>query len=95
MSQTCDANLSLHLLEVEITTRCNLRCKHCYSRTQNVVDMPLDRIVDLIQFAERHKVYSVVISGGEASHIRNLTNWPSCCCSENLKSEWWCKATAP
>lgn len=67
MHKTYDANLGMHLLEIEITTRCNLNCEHCYNRTQVITDMPLRQITDLIEFAEKNKVQSVVISGGEAS----------------------------
>lgn len=67
MHKTYDAYLGMHLLEVEITTRCNLNCKHCYNRTQVIIDMPLEQIIGLIEFAEKNSVQSVVISGGEAS----------------------------
>jgi len=55
------------MLEIEITTRCNLNCAHCYNRDMKVVDMPLERIKILLKFAEEKSVSSFVLSGGEAS----------------------------
>lgn len=66
MTETCVARLGLHLLEVEITTRCNLNCGHCYNRTNKNFDMPLNDIVDLIGFAQAYNVQKFIISGGEA-----------------------------
>ena len=66
MLKTNDATLGLHLLEVEITTRCNLDCLHCYNRTNRNQDLPLAEIIRLINFAERNSVSKFIISGGEA-----------------------------
>ncbi len=60
-------NLSMHLLEIEITTRCNLNCLHCYNRGYENIDMPLEEIKKYINFANNNNVYTLVISGGEAS----------------------------
>lgn len=67
MTSTSDAKLGMHLLEVEITTRCNLDCRHCYNRNREVADMPIDQVLSLLKFAEEKGVSSFVISGGEAS----------------------------
>ncbi len=66
MDQTSDANLGMHILEVEITTKCNLNCKHCYNRNFKPVDLPLETIKDLYRFADRNDVWTFTISGGEA-----------------------------
>jgi len=58
--------LGLHLLEVEITTRCNLDCHHCYNRTNKNQDMPLEDVTSLIKFAEVNGVKKFIVSGGEA-----------------------------
>ena len=60
------ATLGLHLLEAEITTRCNLNCAHCYNRTMKNLDLPLADIINLIEFAEESGVQKFVVSGGEA-----------------------------
>ncbi|MBO5349638.1 MAG: radical SAM protein [Clostridia bacterium] len=59
--------LSMHLLEIEITTRCNLNCLHCYNRGYENIDMPYEQIEKYIKFANENCVSNLVISGGEAS----------------------------
>ena len=59
-------NLSMHLLELEITTKCNLNCLHCYNRGEGNIDLPIDQIVKYINFANENEVNTVIISGGEA-----------------------------
>ena len=61
-----DVKLWMHLLEIEITTRCNLNCKHCYNRENKDIDMPLDEIIYYLNFANKFDIKKVVISGGEA-----------------------------
>lgn len=58
--------LWMHLLEIEITTRCNLNCKHCYNRENKNIDMPYEEIIKYINFANDNEVQKLVISGGEA-----------------------------
>lgn len=67
MSQTTGVSLGMHLLEVEITTRCNLDCQHCYNRNKKITDMPVDNILSLLAFTQEKGVSSFVVSGGEAS----------------------------
>lgn len=66
MKEICDVKLQMHLLELEITTKCNLNCKHCYNRENKNLDMPLNDIISMLKFAEQYEVDTVVISGGEA-----------------------------
>ena len=65
-------NLWMHLLEIEITSRCNLNCKHCYNRENKNIDMPLDEILYYINFANDNNVSKLVISGGEACLHRDF-----------------------
>lgn len=58
--------MGLHLLETEITTRCDLDCLQCYNRTNKKQDLPLEEIIKLINFAEANGVSKFIISGGEA-----------------------------
>lgn len=58
--------LWMHLLEIEITTRCNLNCKHCYNRENKNIDIPYDELIYYINFANDNNVSKLVISGGEA-----------------------------
>ena len=66
MNATNDVKLGLHILEVEITTRCNLNCEICYNRGQGIVDLPLEKIISLYEFAKQHNVQQFILSGGEA-----------------------------
>jgi len=56
----------MHILEVEITTRCNLDCLHCYNRNHKNIDLPLGKIKEFYNFANKNKVWTFIISGGEA-----------------------------
>ena len=58
--------LWMHLLEIEITTRCNLNCKHCYNRENKNIDIPYDELIYYVNFANENNVSKLVISGGEA-----------------------------
>lgn len=58
--------LWMHLLEIEITTRCNLNCKHCYNRENKNIDMPYEEIIKYVNFANENEIQKLVISGGEA-----------------------------
>lgn len=59
-------NLAMHLLELEITTRCNLNCLHCYNRGEGNIDLPLEQIIKFINFANDNEVNTLIFSGGEA-----------------------------
>jgi len=66
MTEISAVPLGMHILEVEITTRCNLDCRHCYNRNRQSVDLPLATIESLVDFARRHQVWTFTLSGGEA-----------------------------
>jgi len=53
--------------QVEVTGKCNMRCKHCRGSEEALTDMPLEQIKDIAQFAKNHAVedLQVIISGGE------------------------------
>lgn len=59
-------NLSMHLLELEITTRCNLNCLHCYNRGEGNIDFPFEQIEKYVNFANDNKISTLIFSGGEA-----------------------------
>ena len=59
--------LSMHMLELEITTRCNLNCLHCYNRGNKNIDMEDTQIVKMIHFANKYGIHTFTISGGEAA----------------------------
>ena len=57
--------LGLHMLEIEITTGCNLHCKHCYNRGLPIQHLPVIEITKLVDFAVLQNVWTLVITGGE------------------------------
>ncbi len=58
--------LSMHMLELEITTKCNLNCLHCYNRENKNIDMDYEDIVKYINFANENHIHTLTLSGGEA-----------------------------
>lgn len=66
MKKISDAISGLHILELEITSRCNLNCLHCYNRPQKHADLPIGKIREIFLLARENRVSTFVISGGEA-----------------------------
>jgi len=66
MKKMSDATLGIHLLEVEVTTRCNLHCSHCYNREEGIKDLPWREVKKIINFCQEEKVDTIVFTGGEA-----------------------------
>lgn len=63
------------ILDVHVTTRCNLRCRHCYLRDlegNERADMSLDLFTDLLIDASLHNVKTFILSGGEPLLHRNF-----------------------
>lgn len=56
-------------VQLEITDRCNLRCKHCYHLNTDEMpksnDLDDNKIIELVQKLVDAKIYSLVITGGE------------------------------
>lgn len=65
MKKISDVNLGMHILEVEITTRCNLDCKHCYNRNNKNIDLPIKKFKEFHRFVNKYNVWTFVVSGGE------------------------------
>jgi len=56
---------SLRYLELQITNRCNLTCRHCYLGKPRTSDMPLSHIVSVVNMFEEMQGLRVLVSGGE------------------------------
>ncbi len=56
---------SLRYLELLITDRCNLTCRHCYLGEPAQRELPLDVIIDVLDQFEEIQGLRVLISGGE------------------------------
>ena len=53
-------------LQLNITEKCNLRCKHCHvmKNSENLV-MSKETMEDCLKFLDNHKMKTVDITGGE------------------------------
>ena len=52
---------------IEITNRCNLRCKHCFNNSggKSNDDMELSALISIIEQLEKLKVEKITFTGGE------------------------------
>lgn len=56
---------SLRFLELQVTSRCNLACLHCYQDEPAPIDLPLDAAVSVARQFEQMGGLKIMISGGE------------------------------
>ncbi len=56
---------SLRYLELQITNRCNLLCKHCYIEDKDYVELSINDIVAVLKEFEEMQGLRVMITGGE------------------------------
>ena len=67
-------NLDTARLFVELTDKCNLRCKHCYGdfKIENSTTLNIDKIDNLINQAIKLNVYQFDLTGGEPLLYKDL-----------------------
>lgn len=56
---------SLRYLELQITNRCNLFCKHCYIDDKDPAELSIDEITAILKEFEEMQGLRVIITGGE------------------------------
>ncbi|MEN2985176.1 MAG: radical SAM protein [Thermodesulfovibrionaceae bacterium] len=56
---------SLRYLELQITKRCNLKCKHCFVGQSKPIDLPFEKIKRVLTDFEELQGLRVLITGGE------------------------------
>lgn len=56
---------SLRYLELQITSRCNLRCRHCYIGDTEAQELPVDQVRSVLREFERMQGLRVLLTGGE------------------------------
>lgn len=56
---------SLRYLELQLTSRCNLRCRHCYLGEPTATDLPLSTVLSVLEEFERMQGLRILFSGGE------------------------------
>lgn len=55
-------------IEMCITSRCNLSCKHCYQHFEkNKYELDKEKIINLINYAISRGTKTIILSGGEAT----------------------------
>ncbi len=57
---------SLRYLELQITDKCNLRCKHCYIGDRGLSELSVSRVKGVLSEFEEMQGLRVLITGGEA-----------------------------
>lgn len=65
----------LHTLHLELTSRCNERCIHCYIPSEikgNGIDFPKDKLLSVIDEFSQMGGLQVTLSGGEALLYRDI-----------------------
>ena len=55
----------LQILEIEVTNRCNLNCKHCYVKRTPYVDLPQTLVKKIIEESNNLGVNRLTFTGGE------------------------------
>jgi MoaA/NifB/PqqE/SkfB family radical SAM enzyme len=51
---------------IDLTNRCNLHCSYCYAAGRDIIDIPTDTCVSLIdELAVVHGVFHITLAGGE------------------------------
>ncbi len=68
---------SLRYLELQITNRCNLRCRHCYIGAGKSAELPVNQISDILREFESLQGLRVLITGGEPlvhRHFQDINN---------------------
>lgn len=60
-------NIQPHDVALELTTQCNLKCKHCsYSfGGQNYEELPFDTVIALVKWCSNRNVKRIILTGGE------------------------------
>lgn len=57
---------TLEVVEMCITSKCNLKCKHCYQDAEkNQYQLSFNQIKDIVDYGAKHNVLKYVLSGGE------------------------------
>jgi radical SAM protein with 4Fe4S-binding SPASM domain len=56
---------SLRYLELQITNKCNLTCKHCYMKDRGYEELSINQIRDILKEFEQMQGLRILITGGE------------------------------
>lgn len=56
---------SLRYLELQLTKKCNLKCKHCYLGEAENIELPLKKAIEVVKSFEEMQGLKLLVSGGE------------------------------
>jgi radical SAM protein with 4Fe4S-binding SPASM domain len=56
---------SLRYLEVQLTSKCNLNCKHCYQKEKKDLELPIEPLKKVLEDFVKVQGIRVILSGGE------------------------------
>lgn len=76
----------LHILEIELTNKCNLNCAHCYVDRSLSKEMPKEKVCELIDDAADAEVTRLVFTGGEPLLSSNLFDYAQYARKKGIKS---------
>lgn len=65
-------------VSVDLTTRCNLACRHCRHSVSGTVDLPFDLARAVIEDASRLGVFRLALSGGEPTLREDILELLDC-----------------
>jgi len=58
--------MSLEMVEICVTSRCNLECSHCYQHhDKNHHELAYEKLIEIVSFASSRNCQEYVLSGGE------------------------------
>ncbi len=56
---------SLRYLELQLTKKCNLKCRHCYLGRAENIELPLEKAIEIVKNFEYMQGLKLLVSGGE------------------------------
>lgn len=71
-------------VELEITTSCNLRCRHCFQEHYDNIMMPTEKAINIISKLADHGVCEVSLIGGEPFKHEGLMEILECCQHQDM-----------
>lgn len=69
---------TLRYLEIQLTSRCNLKCKHCYQGEKKDEELPIDKLKKILKEFIDLQGLRILLSGGEPllySHFKELNSF--------------------
>lgn len=68
-------------VELQIITRCNLRCKHCCQTDYKKI-MPVKKILNILEILYKNKIFEINLTGGEVFLHPNILEVVETCCNK-------------